>query len=76
MQWTRVMTLKQMIEGKINTYSISNDIKTDASINKIRQSINLNQPELLFDKEQFKDQPEILTIEQQKLSDVQLLDYA
>jgi hypothetical protein len=54
MEWTRVMTLEQMVAGKIATYKIDADVQNDASIHQIRKSLNQVKSELLFDPEVYK----------------------
>ena len=75
-QWTRIRSRESMSHGKITVFDIEKDLEADKVLKRVRLGATREQGSFLFDPDLWKGREDELKLEQCKLSEDELRNYA
>ena len=74
--WTRVKSRQMMQKPRINVFDVASDLEWDKNLKAIRKGTVKDLGEILFDPDAYNRSDDTLLLQNNQLSDVQLLEYA
>ena len=76
MAWTRVKELEQAIQDRVQVFDVEADLLTNKSLKQVQKGAIRDLGKILFDPEEFKDVNYNFSVDNHRLDEEELYNYA